>query len=108
MTLLCENVGVDENGVAAVCGNPCTGLGCNFRINSVIEADRAGAYNVLSIMHYSMYEFSSNGLPTLQPLAGIPSPVMHWMPTLTDARRVLRRLLGRLPPGVRRWDSKPE
>ena len=45
MTLHCENVGVDGSGAAAVCGNPCAGLGCNFRINSVTEANWAGAYD---------------------------------------------------------------
>ena len=77
MTLHCKNVAVDENGVAAICSNPCTGLSCNFRVNNVTEADWAGAYDVLSIMHYSMYEFSSNGLPTLQPLPEVPNPVVH-------------------------------
>ncbi|KAF2464853.1 zincin [Lindgomyces ingoldianus] len=88
MTLHCENVRTDTNGVAPVCGSACQGLGCNFRMNSITESDWAGAYDVLSIMHYSMYEFSKNGLPTLQPLPGIPSPLPHSFPTLTDARRV--------------------
>ncbi|KAF2177223.1 zincin [Zopfia rhizophila CBS 207.26] len=88
MTLHCENVRDDENGVPAVCGQNCQGLGCNFRINSVTESDWAGAYDVLSIMHYSMYEFSKNGQPTLDPLPGIPHPLLHSFPTLTDSRRV--------------------
>ncbi|KAF2499295.1 hypothetical protein BU16DRAFT_557626 [Lophium mytilinum] len=39
-------------------------------------------------MHYSMYEFSKNGLPTLMPKSGVPSPQWHNLPTLTDARRI--------------------
>ena len=83
MTLNCANV----RG-SPVCGSGCTDLGCNFRQNSVTESDWAGAYDVLSIMHYHKYEFSGNGLPTLQPLPGIPDPIAHEFPTLSDSRRV--------------------